>query len=204
MKVGKRKENWGKNPILAELPSGIRRSKLLKLPPMNGQVWWGINSVDSATRRYVSIRRRERGPNPGKNKFGNHQLPFIGQILINGQKDEEDDIIFHAKLMQAEERAREREMQRMEAVQQKQQGRGKDESKKGTLRDLGAEEVQMAIDGGYPESHENRQHGNAVLWTDKYAPKSFLELLTEDVSNPIQIHKIKFTFLGIQPNQWVL
>uniref|UniRef100_A0A183CP42 AAA domain-containing protein n=1 Tax=Globodera pallida TaxID=36090 RepID=A0A183CP42_GLOPA len=43
----------------SSLPQTTRKNKLLRVPPMNGQIWWGINSVDGTFRRYLSTRRHQ-------------------------------------------------------------------------------------------------------------------------------------------------
>ncbi|KAL3114233.1 hypothetical protein niasHT_014077 [Heterodera trifolii] len=127
-----------------------RKDKLLRVPPMNGQVWWGINSVDGTFRRYIGTRRLAK-ENATTRKQDTIQL-------------ESADLAF-ANLMQAEERVHEREQEQR-------------------LRN--SQSVQMEVDKFHSSQTLTAKRTNKfTLWADKYAPSTFLDLLTEDETNRI-------------------
>uniref|UniRef100_A0A183BJK6 AAA domain-containing protein n=1 Tax=Globodera pallida TaxID=36090 RepID=A0A183BJK6_GLOPA len=131
----------------SSLPQTTRKNKLLRVPPMNGQIWWGINSVDGTFRRYLSTRRHQDRESA--------LAKFAVQLA--------DDDASLAKLVLAEERVHERE-------QQHNQSPLKDDV-----------DVQM-VDVDLTKKVK-KGPSTSALWTDKYAPRTFLDLLTEDETN---------------------
>uniref|UniRef100_A0A183CPD9 AAA domain-containing protein n=1 Tax=Globodera pallida TaxID=36090 RepID=A0A183CPD9_GLOPA len=131
----------------SSLPQTTRKNKMLRVPPMNGQIWWGINSVDGTFRRYLSTRRHQDRESA--------LAKFAVQLA--------DDDASLAKLVLAEERVHERE-------QQHNQSPLKDDV-----------DVQM-VDVDLTKKVK-KGPSTSALWTDKYAPRTFLDLLTEDETN---------------------
>uniref|UniRef100_A0A914IB14 AAA+ ATPase domain-containing protein n=1 Tax=Globodera rostochiensis TaxID=31243 RepID=A0A914IB14_GLORO len=131
--------------------ASTRKNKLLRVPPMNGQIWWGINSVDGTFRRYLSTRRHQDGESA--------LAKFAVQLA--------DDDASLAKLVLAEERVHEREQQQQQHNQS-------------LLKDV--VDVQM-VDVDLSKKVKKGGPSTSALWTDKYAPRTFLDLLTEDETN---------------------
>jgi len=116
-------------------------TKLLKMPPMDGSAWYGINSPDGVFRRYILIKPKNNKKRREINK-------------IDSTEDRIKDLDDYYNLFE-----------RME-----------NQKRERLFNFFG--DVNMEDDEILEVKNSSR-----TLWTEKYAPNNFLDLLSDDVRN---------------------
>uniref|UniRef100_A0A1I8BIF1 ATPase_AAA_core domain-containing protein n=1 Tax=Meloidogyne hapla TaxID=6305 RepID=A0A1I8BIF1_MELHA len=115
--------------------------KLLKMPPMDGCAWYGINSPDGTVRRYICVKTKNFKKNQ---KFS--------KVDSNEDKIRELDEYYNL----------------VERMENEKRGR--------LIYNFG--DVNMEEDGKL-----DCKNNSNTLWTEKYAPNNFLDLLSDDETN---------------------
>ncbi|CAK5085362.1 unnamed protein product [Meloidogyne enterolobii] len=116
-------------------------TKLLKMPPMDGSGWYGINSPDGVFRRYILIKPKNTKKRREINK-------------IDSTEDRIKDLDDYYNLFE-----------RME-----------NQKRERLFNNFG--DVNMEDDEILEVKNSSR-----TLWTEKYAPNNFLDLLSDDETN---------------------
>lgn len=116
-------------------------TKLLKMPPMDGSAWYGINSPDGVFRRYILIKPKNNKKRREINK-------------IDSTEDRIKDLDDYYNLFE-----------RME-----------NQKRERLFNFFG--DVNMEDDEILEVKNSSR-----TLWTEKYAPNNFLDLLSDDETN---------------------
>jgi hypothetical protein len=138
------------------------RVKLRLMPPTDGQAWYGISAPDGSVRQYVAVKKR-RWRNPNRPE----------DIGDGKEKNDADSEFFYDLLYRVEENGRRRKLQK------EMEEREKNQANAHQIEEMDCEIVEVDEANANGEKAASRMA--SALWTDKYAPRSFLDLLSLNV-----------------------